>query len=107
MKFTSFLAFVTVVLAPAAAAQTTPLRIGFIPVLGTSQIFVADQLGLLKAAGFTTRFTNFESGPVMIQALASGTLDVYVGGVAPLAGAPSKGVRGKVVPPPPIQAMCG
>jgi NitT/TauT family transport system substrate-binding protein len=74
-----------------------PVRIGFIPVLGTSQIFVADQLGLLKAAGLTPRFTNFESGPVMIQALASGTLDIYVGGVAPLAVARSKGVEVKVV----------
>src|SRR3954453_2559920 len=105
MKFTSFLAFVTVVLAPAAAAQTTPLRIGFIPVLGTSQIFVADQLGLLKAAGLTPRFTNFESGPVMIQALASGTLDVYVGGVAPLAVARSKGVEVKVVTATAIEEM--
>src|SRR4051794_30057352 len=107
MHVKAFLALIAFLAAPAAMAQTTALRIGFIPVLGTSQIFVADQLGLLKAAGLTPRFTNFESGPVMIQALASGTLDVYVGGVAPLAGAPSKGVRGKVVPPPPIQAMCG
>src|SRR4051794_37799821 len=107
MKLKLFLAFLSVVIAQTAAAQTIPLRIGFIPILGTSQLFVADQLGLLKAAGFTARFTNFESGPVMIQALASGALDVYVGGVAPLAVARSKGVRGKVVPPPPIQAMCG
>jgi NitT/TauT family transport system substrate-binding protein len=82
-----------------------PVRIGFIPVLGTSQIFVADQLGLLKAAGLTPRFTNFESGPVMIQALASGTLDIYVGGVAPLAVARSKGVEVKVVTATAIEEM--
>ena len=83
----------------------TPVRIGFIPVLGTSQIFVADQLGMLKAVGLTPRFTNFESGPVMIQALASGTLDVYVGGVAPLAVARSKGVEVKVVTATAIEEM--
>ncbi len=88
-----------------AAAQSVPVRVGFIPVLGTSQIFVADQLGLLKAAGLTPRFTNFESGPVMIQALASGTLDVYVGGVAPLAVARSKGVEVKVVAATAIEEM--
>src|SRR5947209_12564558 len=105
MKLKLFFAFLSVVIAQSAAAQTIPLRIGFIPVLGTSQIFVADQLGLLKAAGFTARFTNFESGPVMIQALASGTLDVYVGGVAPLAVARSKGVEVKVVAATAIEEM--
>jgi NitT/TauT family transport system substrate-binding protein len=88
-----------------AAVAQVPVRIGFIPVLGTSQIFVADQLGMLKAAGLTPRFTNFESGPVMIQALASGTLEVYVGGVAPLAVARSKGVEVKVVTATAIEEM--
>jgi len=97
MKRKLFFALVSFAIASPVSAQTIPLRVGFIPVLGTSQIFVADQLGMLKAAGLTPRFTNFESGPVMIQALASGTLDVYVGGVAPLAVARSKGVEVKVV----------
>src|SRR5206468_9403090 len=60
---------------------------------------------LLKAAGLMPRFTNFDSGPVMIQALASGTLDVYVGGVAPLAVARSKGVGVKVVTATAIEEM--
>jgi NitT/TauT family transport system substrate-binding protein len=41
----------------------------------------------------------------MIQALASGTLDVYVGGVAPLAVARSKGVEVKVVTATAIEEM--
>src|SRR5438270_13222595 len=105
MKLKPVFWFVAFVIAQPAAAQTIPLRIGFIPVLGTSQIFVADQLGMLKAAGFTARFTNFESGPVMIQALASGTLDIYVGGVAPLAVARSKGVEVTVVAATAIEEM--
>jgi NitT/TauT family transport system substrate-binding protein len=107
MRFKTLLASAGVALAchSNAALADTPVRIGFIPVLGTSQIFVADQLGLLKAAGLTPRFTNFESGPVMIQALASGTLDVYVGGVAPLAVARSKGVEVKVVAATAIEEM--
>src|SRR3954451_4965517 len=105
MKFRFFLALLALVMAQTTAAQTMPLRIGFIPVVGTSQIFVAVQLGLLKAAGFTTRFTNFESGPVMIQALPSGTLDVYVGGDTPLEVARSKGVEVKVVTATAIEQM--
>jgi len=105
MKLKLLFALFAAIGAQTSVAQTIPLRIGFIPVLGTSQIFVADQLGMLKAAGLTPRFTNFESGPVMIQALASGTLDVYVGGVAPLAVARSKGVEVKVVTATAIEEM--
>jgi NitT/TauT family transport system substrate-binding protein len=79
---------------PAHAEQA---RIGYIPVMGTAQIFVAEREGFLKAAGIEPKFITFESGPAMIQALASGTLDIYIAGVAPLAVARSKGVDVKVV----------
>ena len=80
-----------------ALAQLIPARTGYIPVIGASQMFVADKEGFAKAAGLDLKFSVFESGPAMIQALASGTLDIYVGGVAPLAVARSKGVDVKVV----------
>ena len=51
------------------------------------------------------KFIVFESGPAMIQALASGTLDVYVAGVAPLAVARSKGVDVKVISATAIDEM--
>lgn len=86
-------------------ADQTHARIGYIPVMGTSQIFVAEREGLLKAAGIDARFITFESGPAMIQALASGTLDIYVAGVAPLAVARSKGVDVKVVAATAINEM--
>ena len=56
-------------------------------------------------AGFTFKFSTFESGPVMIQALASGTLDIYVGGVAPLGVARSKGIDVKVITATAIEEM--
>ena len=92
-------------LALPAAAQTIPVRIGFIPVLGTAQIFVADHEGWLKDAGLEPRFIPFESGPNMIQALASGKLEIYVAGVAPLAVARSKGIDVKVVAATAIEEM--
>lgn len=81
--------------ARAAAAQK--LRVGIIPVLGASPIIVVDKQGWAAQAGLALEFVTFESGPNMIQALASGTLDVYVAGVAPLAVARAKGVEVKVV----------
>lgn len=92
-------------LASGAAQAQTQVRVGFIPVLGTAPIFVVDKEGWAKEAGLDFKFTTFESGPVMIQALASGTLDVYVAGVAPLGVARSKGIDVTVVAATAIEEM--
>ncbi|MCW6507330.1 ABC transporter substrate-binding protein [Lichenifustis flavocetrariae] len=88
-----------------ATAETVPVRIGYIPVLGTAQVFVANREGWLKDAGLDVRFIPFDSGPNMIQGLASGKLEIYVAGVAPLAVARSKGVDVKVVAATAIEEM--
>jgi NitT/TauT family transport system substrate-binding protein len=92
-------------LTAAPAAAQTQLRVGVIPILGVAPIFVVDKEGWAKDAGFTLKFTTFESGPNMIQALASGTLDVYVAGVAPLGVARSKGIDIRVVTATAIEEM--
>ncbi len=89
--------------APAKAQQ--PLRLGFIPVMGTAQIFVAEGEGWIKQAGLTLTTATFESGPNMIQALQSGTLDVYVGGLAPLLVARSKGIDVRIVAATVVEEM--
>jgi NitT/TauT family transport system substrate-binding protein len=83
--------------ADAARAQSVPARVGYIPVVGTAPFFVANGEGWLKQGGIDVAVTVFESGPNMIQALASGTIDVYVAGVAPLAVARSRGIDIRVV----------
>lgn len=84
--------------APAAAqGARIPVRVGVIPIVGAAPIFVADGLGWTKEKGLDLSFTTFESGPNMIQALASGTIDVYVAGVAPLGVARARGIDVKVV----------
>lgn len=88
-----------------AFAQTVPVRVGVIPVVGAAPIFVVAGEGWAKEAGLDLKFTTFESGPNMIQALASGTIDVYVAGVAPLAVARSKGVDVKVVAATAVEEM--
>ena len=88
-----------------AVAETISVRVGVIPVIGASPIFVANGQGLLKQAGLEPQFKTFESGPNMIQALASGTIDVYVAGVAPLAVARSKGIDVAVVASTAVEEM--
>ncbi len=80
-----------------ALAQRVPARVGVIPIVGAAPVFVADREGWAREAGLDFAYTTFESGPNMIQALASGTIDIYVAGVAPLGVARSRGVDVKVV----------
>lgn len=97
-------AALTIGLAAPAAAQT-PVRVGIIPVLGTAPMLIVDREGWAKQAGLDLKITTFESGPLMIQALASGTVDVYVAGVAPLGVARSKGIDVRVVAATAVEEM--
>ena len=105
-RFLTFAAatLVAMVVSVPAFAQTQ-VRVGVIPVLGVAPIFVVDKEGWAREAGFDLKFTTFESGPNMIQALASGTLDVYVAGVAPLGVARSKGIDIRVVTSTAVEEM--
>lgn len=89
----------------ASAQAQQPLRVGFIPVMGAAQIFVAEGEGWIKQAGLTLNTSTFESGPNMIQALQSGTLDVYVAGLAPLLVARSKGIDVRIVAATVVEEM--
>lgn len=80
---------------PARAAET--IRIGYIPVLGSSALFVLDGKGWAKEAGLDVELVRFTSGPQAIQALTSGRIDGYVAGVLPLLQARAHGVDVKVV----------
>ncbi len=91
------LSFLAAIGAPARAAEPVVARVGYIPIIGAAPVFVADREGRLAAKGVKLAYTTFESGPHAIQALASGTIDVYVAGVAPLAVARSKGIDIRVV----------
>ena len=89
----------------AALAAPVTARVGVIPIVGAAPIFVADGKGWAKEAGLELKFTTFESGPNMIQALATGTIDIYVAGVMPLAVARTKGIDSKVVTATAVEEM--
>src|SRR3954447_8152773 len=76
-----------------AQPSTATVRIGYVPVIGASALFVLDGAGWAREAGLAIRTTKFDSGPNAIQALASGTLDALAIGVAPVAVARAKGLN--------------
>lgn len=92
------LAAAAVLPASGASAQgRTVLRAGFIPVVGAAQLFVLDREGWAREAGLDLKLIQFDSGPNMIQALASGTLDSYWTGIGPLGVARARGLDIRVV----------
>lgn len=99
----AFVALATSALSALSAPITA--RVGVIPVIGASPLFVVDGKGWAKEAGLDLKVTTFESGPNMIQALASGTIDIYVAGVMPLAVAREKGVESKVITATAVEEM--
>ncbi len=80
-----------------AALAATPVRVGYIPVLGSSALFVIDGKGWAKDAGLDLELVRFTSGPQAIQALVAGRIDAYVAGVLPLLQARGHGVDVKVL----------
>src|SRR3954471_5267726 len=89
----------------AQANAATDVRVGFIPVVGAGQLFVIDGEGWARDAGLNLKLTQFESGPAMISALASGTLDAYYGGIAPVLVASGRGIDVKVYASTAIEEM--
>ena len=107
MRVLAFLAAAAFGLASLAAPATAQqqVRVGIIPVLGVAPLLILQNEGWARQAGLDLKITTFESGPLMIQALASGTLDVYVAGVAPLGVARSKGIDVRVVAATAVEEM--
>lgn len=95
------LALLLAMLIPAASAQaadaTTRLEVGYMPILPVAQLFVMEGEGWTSDAGLELSLTRFSSGPAMVQALASGELDVMYFGIGPAMVARANGVPIKVL----------
>jgi len=95
------LALLLAMLIPAASAQaadpTTHLEVGYMPILPVAQLFVMEGEGWTSDAGLELSLTRFSSGPAMVQALASGELDVMYFGIGPAMVARANGVPIKVL----------
>jgi NitT/TauT family transport system substrate-binding protein len=73
------------------------LRVGYIPIIPMTQLFIMEGEGWTTTAGLQLALTPFSSGPAMIQALASGSLDVAYVGIGPALVARSRGLDVKVL----------
>lgn len=81
---------------PAAAA---PLRLeaGYMPILPDSQLFVIAGNHWARKEGIDLKLVEFSDGPAMVQAAASGRLDVMYFGIGPAMVAYARGVKLRVV----------
>lgn len=66
--------------APAPAAESPPLRIGWVSAMANAPVLIAEKKGYFKEEGLTVELKQFGDGPVIQQAVASGDVDIaYVG----------------------------
>ena len=79
------------------AANPVQLTAGYMPILPDSQLFVIAGNHWAKKAGIDLHLVKFSDGPAMVQAVASGKLDVMYFGIGPAMVAKSKGMKIKVV----------
>lgn len=72
-------------------------QIGYMPILPDAQLFVNLENGGLERAGIAPELVSFQNGPAMVQALASGQLDIAYFGIGPTMVARAKGADIRVV----------
>src|SRR3954453_925622 len=83
--------------APRRAQGALLLRVGYVPVIGAAALYVLDRAGWAREGRLEIRLAKFDSGPAAIQAISSGSLDMLAIGIAPVAGARSRGLDVHVV----------
>ncbi|WP_136247123.1 ABC transporter substrate-binding protein [Halomonas borealis] len=93
----TLLAVLALGVAAPTQADETRLEVGYMPILPVAQLFVMESEGWTDEAGLDLALTRFSSGPAMVQALASGELDVMYFGIGPAMVARANDVPIKVL----------
>ena len=83
--------------APLRAGAQTTLEMAYMPIVPCSQLFVMEGMGWTKKAGIKLKLTRFSSGPAIVQAIASGKMDVMCFGIGPAMVTRGKGIKLKVI----------
>ncbi len=78
-------------------AELTEVTVGYMPILPVAQCFIVEGLDWAKDAGLRFDMVRFPNGPAMVQALASGKLDIMYFGIGPAMVARSRGIDIKVL----------
>jgi NitT/TauT family transport system substrate-binding protein len=79
------------------AGDVTVLEVGTMPILPVAQYFIIRELGWDRDAGYLFRENMFQSGPAMVQAVASGELDLMFFGIGPAMVSRSRGQEIEVI----------
>lgn len=79
-----------------AQAEVT-LEMAYMPIVPCSQLFVIEGMGWAKEAGIKLELTRFPNGPAIVQAIASGKMDVMCFGIGPAMVTRGKGIALKVI----------
>jgi len=69
----------------------------YMPIVPCSQLFVIEGMGWAKKAGINLKLTRFPNGPAIVQAIASGKMDVMCFGIGPAMVTRGKGIKLKVI----------
>ena len=67
------------------------LEVGYMPILPVAQVFIMEGEGWTQEAGLELNLVRFQNGPAMVQAVASGELDVMFFGIGPALVARGRG----------------
>jgi NitT/TauT family transport system substrate-binding protein len=73
------------------AAPLLELEVGYMPILPVAQVFIMEGEGWTQDAGLEFNLVRFQNGPAMVQAVASGELDVMFFGIGPALVARGRG----------------
>ncbi|MCH7864315.1 MAG: ABC transporter substrate-binding protein [Proteobacteria bacterium] len=82
---------------PGKARAEVTLEMAYMPIVPCAQLFVIEGMGWAKKAGINLKLTRFSSGPAIVQAIASGKMDLMCFGIGPAMVTRAKGIKLKVI----------
>jgi NitT/TauT family transport system substrate-binding protein len=75
------------------AADKPEVRIGWVYAMANAPVIIADKKGMFASSGIDAKLTEFNSGPILFQALAANQLDVGYVGFVPAANWATRGLN--------------
>ena len=87
----------SITLAQPTTSKAVTLEMAYMPIVPCSQLFVMEGMGWAKKAGINLKLTRFPNGPAIVQAIASGKMDVMCFGIGPAMVTRGKGIKLKVI----------
>jgi len=79
------------------AAEAKTIKVGSIRALGTITPYISAEEGIYKKQGINVQIVDFADGAALMEAFATGDIDIAFCGIAPIATWQSKGSELKIV----------